>query len=95
MSKKFTHCIAAAGFLAGLAVTMTFAVDTAEAQYGYRIQPHEWHYETKRPQRGYEGFPAPGIYCSYRREPNRVCSYDKRGRERCRIKSWRLVQFCS
>jgi len=67
----------------------------AEAQYGYRIQPEEWRYETKRPQHGYEGFPMPGVYCSYRREPNRVCTYDKNGRERCRIKSWTLVQICS
>ncbi len=65
----------------------------ADAQY--RVRPEEWRYETKKPVRGYEGFPAPGVYCSYRREPNRVCEYDKRGRERCRIKSWTLVQSCS
>ena len=76
----------AGGLLASMAAP-------ADAQYRTRYE--EWRYETKRPVRGYEGFPAPGVYCSYRREPNRVCSYDKRGRERCRIKSWTLVQFCS
>lgn len=74
-------------------VFLLMAVTPADAQY--RIRPEEWRYETKKPVRGYEGFPAPGVYCSYRREPNRVCTYDKRGRERCRIKSWTLVQSCS
>ena len=59
------------------------------------VEPQEWQRNTKRPERGYEGFPAPGIYCSYRREPNRTCTTDKNGRERCKVTSWRLIQFCS
>lgn len=88
-SRIFATALAAS--ITGSVVAMI--VTPADAQY--RIRPEEWQYETKRPQRGYEGFPAPGVYCSYRREPNRVCTYDKRGRERCRITSWRLIQFCS
>ncbi len=77
--------------LAGGVLATTIA--PADAQY--RIRPEEWRYETKKPVRGYEGFPAPGVYCSYRREPIRVCDTDKRGHKRCRIKGWTLVQFCS
>ncbi len=51
-------------------------------------------FETDRPMRGYEGFLFPDYYCSYKRFPNRVCSTDKRGRERCRIVGWRLEQTC-
>lgn len=93
MFMKFTRSIAAAGAFAALAVSAPFS--PAAAQYGYRVLPQEWQYETKRPQRGYEGFPAPGVYCSYRREPNRECTYDRNGRERCKVTSWRLIQFCS
>jgi hypothetical protein len=32
---------------------------------------------------------------AYRREPIRECKVDKRGRERCKVTSWRLVQWCS
>ena len=52
-------------------------------------------YETKGPVRGYEGFISPGTYCSYRRYPVRQCAYDSRGREICKITSWRLEQSCS
>ncbi len=77
------------------AAVLASAAAPADAQPFQRQRYEEWRYESKRPLRGYEGFPAPGVYCSYRREPNRVCEYDKRGREVCRIKSWTLVQSCS
>ena len=51
-------------------------------------------YETKGPARGYEGFLFPDYYCSYKRYPNRVCSSDAGGRERCRVSGWRLDQTC-
>jgi hypothetical protein len=51
-------------------------------------------YETKGPARGYEGFLFPDYYCSYKRYPNRACSTDARGRERCRVTGWRLEQTC-
>lgn len=93
MSRKYAVCAGAAGFL--VAVTVGLTATTSHAQPFQRQPYEEWRYETKRPQRGYEGFPAPGVYCSYRREPVRTCTRDRNGRERCRVTSWRLVQFCS
>lgn len=93
MSKKFTHRLGVG--LIAVAAMMLAASSAAQAQPLWDQPYEEWRTETKRPQRGYEGFPAPGVYCSYRREPNRVCEYDKRGRQKCRIKSWTLVQSCS
>ncbi len=73
-----------------LAVPLLTAA-TAEA----RVKPYYWeNYETRKPTRGYEGHVAPNYYCSYKRYPNRTCSTDSRGRERCRVTSWRLEQTC-
>lgn len=95
MSRMIVNCISAAALLIGLVAIPVESSGTAQAQ-PLRNQPYEeWQYETKRPKRGYEGFPAPGVYCSYRRVPNRVCDYDKRGPRKCRIKSWTLTQSCS
>jgi hypothetical protein len=93
MSRKFALMAGGAGFLVAASVGLTATM--AHAQPFQRQPYEEWQYETKRPQRGYEGFPAPGVYCSYRREPIRTCTSDRNGRERCRVTSWRLVQFCS
>jgi hypothetical protein len=95
MSKTFINCISGAGLLIGLIAMPMVSSGVAQAQPLWDQPYEEWRTESKRPKRGYEGFPAPGVYCSYRREPNRVCEYDKRGRKRCRIKSWTLVQSCS
>lgn len=71
------------------------AATTAEAQFRRGVKPYYWwNYETRGPKRGYEGWVAPGYYCSYKRYPNRKCSTDARGRKRCRIVSWRLEQTC-
>ena len=60
-----------------------------------RVKPYYWqNYETRGPARGYEGYVAPNYYCSYKRYPNRDCTTDARGRQRCRITSWRLEQTC-
>ena len=92
MFQQLTSCMTAAGLLIGMVTAVSGPVQAQPFEY----QPYEeWRSESKRPRRGYEGFPAPGVYCSYRREPNRVCTTDKRGREKCRIKSWTLVQSCS
>jgi hypothetical protein len=95
MSDKLTRFICAAGLLAGIGAGFATASRPAEAQRLWDQPYEEWQSESKRPRRGYEGFPAPGVYCSYRREPNRECTTDKRGRRTCRIKSWTLVQSCS
>ena len=68
---------------------------TAEAQFRRGVKPYySESYETRGPERGYEGWVAPDYYCSYKRYPNRECSTDARGRERCRVTSWRLEQTC-
>ena len=66
---------------------------TAEAYRGAKPY-YQWDYETRGPKRGYEGWVAPGYYCSYKRYPNRECRAGADGRERCRIVSWRLEQTC-
>jgi hypothetical protein len=89
------RAVGGAGLPIGL-ISMMLAVSGPALAQPFERQPYEeWRYETKKPRRGYEGFPAPGVYCSYRREPNRVCTTDQRGRRTCRIKSWTLVQSCS
>lgn len=94
MSRKFTRPVTAAGLLIALITTVAALSRPVSAQ-PFQYEPYEeQRYETKRPVRGYEGFPAPGVYCSYRREPNRVCTYDKRGKQKCKIESWTLVQSC-
>jgi hypothetical protein len=51
-------------------------------------------YQTTGPVRGYEGYVAPNYYCSYKRYPNRVCSVNAQGKERCHIAGWQLEQTC-
>ena len=71
------------------------AATNAEAQLRRGVKPYySESYETRGPERGYEGFLSPDYYCSYKRYPNRECSTDARGRERCRVTSWRLEQTC-
>jgi hypothetical protein len=94
MSRSPTRSAAASGLLIAFAASIAALSGPAKAQPFEREPYEERRFETKRPQRGYEGFPAPGVYCSYRREPNRVCTYDKKGRKKCHIKSWTLFQSC-
>ncbi len=95
MSNKFVRLIVAGGLLLGTGAAFFATSEPVRAQPIWDQPYEEWQSESKRPRRGYEGFPAPGVYCSYRREPIRECSTDKRGRERCRVVRWRLVQMCS
>ncbi len=92
-SKTLMRWSAAVGLLLAVLASFIFPTSDAEAQFRNRYQ--EWQYETKKPQRGYEGFPFPGVYCSYRRTPNRECTTDKRGKQTCRITSWTMTQSCS
>lgn len=50
-------------------------------------------YQFDRPMRGFEGQQG-SYYCSYQRLPNRVCTVDASGNERCVIKGWTLRQYC-
>ncbi len=78
----------------GLAASF-FAATSAEAQLRRGVKPYySQSYETRGPQRGYEGYIAPDYYCSYKRFPNRECTTGKGGKQRCRVVSWRLEQTC-
>jgi hypothetical protein len=66
--------------------------DPAEALRGKGYYSRQYQFD--RPVRGYEGWVFPGYYCTYKRYPRRICRYDKRGRERCRITGWTLKQIC-
>ncbi len=50
-------------------------------------------YQFSQPMKGYEGN-AGNYYCSYQRLPNRVCTTDSNGNERCQVQGWTLRQYC-
>jgi hypothetical protein len=50
-------------------------------------------YQFDQPTNGYEGR-AGDYYCSYQRLPNRVCTTDSNGNEKCKVKGWTLRQHC-
>ena len=84
-----------------LSTALTIAIATSFILMAGQAEARRWTkgyysetYEFNRPVRGYEGFLFPDYYCSYKRYPKRVCSYDKRGHESCRIKGWTLEQTC-
>jgi hypothetical protein len=80
---------------AAIALALPAIATAAQAQFRRGVKPYySESYETRGPVRGYEGYVAPDYYCSYKRFPNRECSTDSRGRERCRVVSWRLEQTC-
>jgi hypothetical protein len=64
--------------LAALASTL-LAAGPAEAVRGVKPYYSE-SYETKGPERGYEGFLFPDYYCSYKRYPNRQCATMRRAK---------------
>lgn len=94
MMRKWISSSMVAALTLGALATFALTAGSAEAQLLWEQPYEEWQSESRRPRRGYEGSPAPGVYCSYRREPIRTCKYE-RGRERCKVTSWRLVQWCS
>ncbi len=51
-------------------------------------------YTFAKPMHGFSGHAAGGYYCDYQRLPNRKCSVDKGGNERCVIVSWTLREMC-
>jgi hypothetical protein len=92
MSKSLIRRVVLAALAVGIAGGTLLTTGDAEAR-GRKFE--QWTYESDRPLKGYEGFLYPGYYCSYRRFPVRTCVYDKRGRESCKITSWRMEQSCS
>jgi hypothetical protein len=75
-----------ASALAGL-----LASTAAEARGGKEFYSEDYQFDG--PVKGYEG-QAGNYYCSYQRLPNRVCTVDANGNERCQVKGWTLRQYC-
>jgi hypothetical protein len=92
MSRKLIRRVLLAALAVGVGGTAMLSAGDAEAR-GRRVG--QWTYESDRPLKGYEGFLFPGYYCSYRRFPVRTCTYDRQGRESCKVTSWRMEQSCS
>jgi hypothetical protein len=92
MSKRLIRRILLAAMAFGIGGGAILTAGDADAR-GRKFE--QWTYESDRPLKGYEGFLYPGYYCSYRRFPVRSCTYDQRGREVCKITSWRMEQSCS
>jgi len=58
---------------------------------------YERQTESQGPRHGYSGFVWGGnrsYYCDYQRLPNRECATLKSGKQRCRVTSWTLKQYC-
>lgn len=70
-----------------------WAVASAALARGGGKEFYSQDYQFDRPMKGYEG-QAGNYYCSYQRLPNRVCSTDGAGNERCKVKGWTLRQHC-
>lgn len=73
--------------------TMADARSRSWSSGGY----YERQTETKGPVHGYSGWVWGGrrsYYCDYQRLPNRECVTLKSGKQRCRVTSWTLKQYC-
>ena len=91
--RNMIRSILATVMMIGVAIASMHVTGEVEARRG--VKPYYSRtYEFDRPVRGYEGHLFPGYYCSYKRYPKRVCTYDRSGKERCRITGWTLEQTC-
>ena len=83
----------AAGASLVIGAVLLVATDAEAKRGGATYQ--QWEFDSRNPQKGYEGFGSKsGVYCSYRREPERKCWETRSGGESCKIVSWRLIQTC-
>ena len=79
--------------LAVFGAVLIWAVGSAAFAKGGGKDYYSQDYEFSQPMKGYEGR-AGNYYCSYQRLPNRVCTTDGSGNERCKIQGWTLRQHC-
>lgn len=78
------------------AAALVASTQLATAQLSWQ-PPYRRDIETRGPAHGYSGFVRQGArtyYCDYIRVPNRTCTSDRSGRQRCRVTSWTLQQRC-
>lgn len=50
-------------------------------------------YKFSKPMHGYSGHSG-SYYCDYQRLPDRKCSLDRNGNEKCKIVGWTLREMC-
>jgi len=88
VSKRVTPAALAAALAV---VSVVASITSAEARGGreYFVQ----NYTFDKPMHGFSGR-AGSYVCDYQRLPNRVCTMDRNGHEKCVIKSWTLRQHC-
>lgn len=92
--KLFTSAFVVAA-LSLLALSSPFGIDPAEAGRGGGGGIYQKSYQFDKPMHGYEGWVTPRKYCTYKRFPQRECSFDaRRGREVCKVVGWELEQTC-
>ena len=84
-----TGMLCGAVLASGLAGLMS--TTAAEARGGKEFYVQDYQFD--QPMSGYEG-QAGNYYCSYQRLPNRVCTTDANGNERCKVQGWTLRQHC-
>lgn len=92
MTTLFNTALLAGALVAVVAAPLT--TTPAEARGGGRTFISQ-DFQFGQPMHGFEGRTSGGYYCSYQRLPNRVCTFDGAGNEKCIIKGWTLRQFCS
>ena len=88
MTKQLSKTVILCG--AALAVAGTLSTG-ALAKGGKEFYVEDYQFD--QPMKGYEG-QAGNYYCSYQRLPNRVCTTDSNGNEKCQVKGWTLRQYC-
>jgi hypothetical protein len=80
------------GILCAAALASALGATTAaEARGGKEFFSEDYQFD--QPMHGLQGQQG-NYYCSYQRLPNRVCSVDASGNERCKVKGWTLRQYC-
>ncbi|MGH1417361.1 MAG: hypothetical protein ACRBCJ_00715 [Hyphomicrobiaceae bacterium] len=90
--KIFSNVFALAlvGAVAGGSMLITSDAEAGKGKRDVIVQT----YDFATPHEGFEGFDNTGGYCSYRKEPKRICFYTSSGKRKCKVKGWRLVQIC-
>lgn len=79
--------------IAAAALAATFLASNSADARGSR-QYFVQNYTLDKPLHGFSGRGTGGYVCDYQRHPNRVCTMDRLGREKCVIKNWTLRQHC-
>ncbi|NOT72911.1 MAG: hypothetical protein HOP09_17030 [Hyphomicrobium sp.] len=88
----FRTTFALAAATVAVAAAALFSGSPAEAG-GRGKEVFVQDYKFAKPMHGYSGHSG-NYYCDYQRLPNRKCSLDRNGNEKCVIVSWTLREMC-